>query len=106
MQLWTSEDYSCWTDSFGASVWANEVNSQYVGGNITLVSAWHLVSAFYATVSFWNEGLLSATQPWSGHYVASPTIWATAHTTQFTYQLKRRTISLCTTYTQTNDGTL
>ena len=92
VQLWTSEDYSCWTDSFGASVWANEVNSQYIGGNITLVSAWHLVSAFYPTVSFWNEGLLSATQPWSGHYVASPTIWATAHTTQFTYQLKKRAV--------------
>ena len=65
-------------------MWASEVNSQYIGGNITMVSAWHLVSAFYPTVAFWNEGMISATQPWSGHYVASPTIWASAHTTQFT----------------------
>ena len=65
--LWSSEDYSCWTDSMGAQVWASEINSQYIGGNISMVSAWHLVSAFYSTVSFWNEGLISASQPWSGH---------------------------------------
>lgn len=65
-------------------MWASEVNSQYIGGNITMVSAWHLVSAFYPTVAFWNEGMISATQPWSGHFVASPTVWASAHTTQFT----------------------
>ena len=27
---------------------------------------------------------MSSVEPWSGHYVASPTLWATAHTTQFT----------------------
>jgi hypothetical protein len=42
------------------------------------------VSAFYPTVAFWNEGLMSATEPWSGHYVVPPTVWVTAHTTQFT----------------------
>lgn len=42
------------------------------------------MSAVYPTIAFWNEGLLGAQQPWSGHYVTSPTIWATAHTTQFT----------------------
>jgi len=152
--LWSSEDYSCWTDTLGAGVWASEVNSNFIGGNITMTSAWyaraphlsflsfpdtlhddmscanqphatrvltdtclracnkapvcqcetkhtviahnltwalfltwlirHLVSAFYPTVSFWNEGLMSSTQPWSGSYVASPTLWVTAHTTQFT----------------------
>ena len=82
--LATTEDYSCWTDSLGAGVWAQEINSQYIGGNITMVSAWHLISSFYSTVAFWNEGLMNAVQPWSGHYTVSPTIWATAHTTQFT----------------------
>ena len=37
--LWSSEDYSCWTDSMGAQVWASEINSQYIGGNISMVSA-------------------------------------------------------------------
>lgn len=43
VQLWSSEDYSCWTDSLGAGVWATEVNSNFIGGNITMTSAWHLV---------------------------------------------------------------
>ena len=90
--LWSSEDYSCWTDSLGAGVWAQEINSQFVGGNINMVSAWHLASAFYSSVAFWNEGMVSATQPWSGHFEASPTIWATAHTTQFTTAGKSRYI--------------
>jgi len=84
VELWSSEDYSCWTDPLGAAVWASEVNSQWIGGNITLISAWHLVNAAYPTVSFWNEGIISASQPWSGHFVAAPTVWASAHTTQFT----------------------
>jgi galactosylceramidase len=85
VELWSSEDYSCWTDPLGAARWASDVNSQYIGGNITLVSAWHLASSFYPTVPFWNEGMISATQPWSGHFVTSPTVWASAHTTQFTW---------------------
>ena len=84
VELWSSEDYSCWSDPLGAARWANNINAQYIGGNITLMSAWHLASAFYSTVAFWNEGMLSATQPWSGHFKASPTLWASAHTTQFT----------------------
>jgi galactosylceramidase len=90
VQLWTSEAYSCWTDAVGAGVWANEINSNYIGGNITMDSAWHIVSAFYSSVSFWNEGMISATQPWSGNYLASPTLWASAHTTQFTRNGKSR----------------
>jgi hypothetical protein len=34
--------------------------------------------------------MISATQPWSGNYLASPTIWASAHTTQFTRPGKSR----------------
>jgi hypothetical protein len=39
--LWSSEDYSCWTDTLGAGVWASEVNSNFIGGNITMTSAWY-----------------------------------------------------------------
>eukprot|EP00039_Didymoeca_costata_P032679 m.38843 g.38843 ORF g.38843 m.38843 type:complete len:1028 (+) comp9481_c0_seq1:155-3238(+) len=82
--LFSSEDYSCVTDDAAAAVWGSRLNGNFVGGAITLTSAWHLVSAFYSTISFYNQGLVSATQPWSGNYYVTPTLWVTAHTTQFT----------------------
>lgn len=49
-----------------------------------IISMFETWQAFYSTIAFWNEGVMSSVEPWSGHYVASPTLWATAHTTQFT----------------------
>eukprot|EP01050_Picozoa_sp_SAG11_P005732 SAG11_NODE_415_length_9675_cov_2.425961_2_plen_1302_part_00 len=82
--LFSTEDYSSWTDRFGAAVWAKSINSNFVSGNITMISAWYLVGGTYPSTAFWNEGIMLASQPWSGHYVVSPTLWASAHTTQFT----------------------
>jgi hypothetical protein len=33
--------------------------------------------------NYWGPGLLYAWQPWSGHYAVPPTVWSSAHTTQF-----------------------
>ena len=82
--LYSTEDYSCWTDDNAAVHWASKVNSNFIGGNVTFFSVWYLLTAFYPTVAFWNDGLLRATQPWGGHFELSPTLWATAHYTQFT----------------------
>ena len=82
--LFSTEDYSCWSDDNAAVHWASKLNNNYIGGNITFYSVWYLATAFYPSVAFWNDGLLRATQPWGGHYELSPTVWATAHYTQFT----------------------
>jgi len=82
--LFSSEDYSCWTDDNSAVHWASKLNNNFIGGNITFFSVWYLLTAFYPSVAFWNDGLLRATQPWSGHFELTPTLWATAHYTQFT----------------------
>ena len=37
------------------------------------------------TVGGMGHGLMSATEPWSGHYRIQPTLYAVAHTTQFTH---------------------
>ena len=82
--LFSTEDYSCFGDDDSAVHWASKLNSNFVGGNITLFSVWHLLSAFYPTVAFWNDGLLRAAQPWGGRFEVAPSLWSTAHVTQFT----------------------
>jgi len=82
--LFSSEDYSCFSDDNSAVHWASKLNSNFIGGNITFFSVWYLLTAFYPSVAFWNDGLLRATQPWGGHFDLTPTLWATAHYTQYT----------------------
>ena len=82
--LFSTEDYSCWGDDDSAVHWASKLNSNYIGGNVTFFSVWHLISAFYPSVAFFNDGLLRAAQPWGGRFEVAPSLWATAHVTQFT----------------------
>eukprot|EP00912_Choanoflagellata_sp_UC4_P002359 UC4_evm4s1483 len=82
--LYSTEDYSCFTDNHAAAIWASRLNSNYISGSVTFTSAWHMISAFYPSIAFWNQGMMSADNPWSGNYKIQPTIWITAHTTQFT----------------------
>ncbi len=82
LPLYSTEDYSCWTDDDSAVQWASKLSSN---GNITFFSAWYLLTSFYPSVAFWNDGaFLRAAQPWSSHFDLSPALWATAHYTQFT----------------------
>ena len=55
---------------------------------MTSTIAWSTVWSVYPTVDAdegpgWGPGLMTAWQPWAGHYAVPPTVWATAHTTQF-----------------------
>ena len=64
--------------------------------NITSTISWSTIWSVYPSVDlfegsgdkisgdgFWGPGLMYAWQPWSGHYVVPPTVWASAHTCQF-----------------------
>jgi hypothetical protein len=64
--------------------------------NLTSTISWSTIWSVYPKVDvfegagdtlsgdgYWGPGLMYAWQPWSGHYVVPPTVWASAHTTQF-----------------------
>ncbi len=81
--LSASEQGSLPYDS-GARPLARALNRPYIDGAITSTINWSLIASWYDTMPFQGSGLIGANEPWSGAYTAGASVWATAHTTQFT----------------------
>lgn len=60
------------------------VNHNYVYGNITAGIMWHMASVMDERQWWYGASAINAPQPWSGYYEVTTTLWAFAHTTQFT----------------------
>ncbi|TNJ44965.1 hypothetical protein KFZ70_12175 [Tamlana fucoidanivorans] len=84
--LWASEDWS-WTGKdwggAGALNLARIYNKFYIRDKITKTLIWAPIGSIYKSVTWDKAGAMKANNPWSGYYEVWPTIWATAHTTQF-----------------------
>ncbi|HZR43297.1 MAG TPA: hypothetical protein VFB12_24490 [Ktedonobacteraceae bacterium] len=81
--LWASENGSRQYDT-GARAMAQALNRDYVAEGLTADINWSLIAAWYPTLPFAGDGLMLADQPWSGNYYVGKSIWAMAHTAQFT----------------------
>ena len=68
----------------GGGCLVRTINENFVEGNFTATIVWNLVMARYPQLRWDFTGLLSATDPFGGHYDVLPPVWAAAHSTQFT----------------------
>lgn len=68
----------------GGRILAHLYNNNYLEGRLTATEIWSPITSYYDILAAPNSGLMYANTPWSGHYDVQGTIWATAHTTQFT----------------------
>jgi hypothetical protein len=80
--LWDSEAH--FDEKLPFNQMARNINRNYAAGKVTASIYWPVVSAIYDNLPYDNIGLIKCNQPWSGHYVVTPSVWAMAHTTQFT----------------------
>ncbi len=80
--LWDSEGH--YDEKLPFNEMARNVNRNYPGGKVTAAIYWPIVSAIYDNLPYDNIGMIKCNQPWSGHYVVTPSVWAMAHTAQFT----------------------
>jgi hypothetical protein len=82
-RLWASEDSRGSDDWKGAVSLTRKYNVAYIDGRMTKTEIWSPVTSYYDILAAPNSGLMKANTPWSGHYEVQPSIWATAHVTQF-----------------------
>ena len=79
--MWDSEAH--FDEKPGYNEMARSINRNYAAGRLTATVFWPIISAMYDNLPYDDIGLIKCNQPWSAHYVITPSVWVMAHTTQF-----------------------
>ena len=101
--LWDSEGH--FDEHPGWPEMARNINRNYVAGRVTATVFWPIISAMYDNLPYDNIGLIKSNQPWSGHYVITPSVWVMAHTAQFTQPGWQYLDSACGFFSSDTKGT-
>lgn len=83
-KIWASEEYSTYSDSKGGRCLAKLFNRNYVDAQFTSSLVWDMMWSSFDGTACSGQGILWAAEPWTGLYGVVDTVWAMAHTTQFT----------------------
>lgn len=83
LPLWSSEDYSTYSDATGAGCWARLL-VQNAGWGYGATISWYLLGAFARGMDYDSDGVIRAEWPSSGHWEVTPMLWMTMHWTLFT----------------------
>jgi Glycosyl hydrolase family 59/Ricin-type beta-trefoil lectin domain/Galactocerebrosidase, C-terminal lectin domain len=81
--LWASENGSQDLNG-GAGALIRSVVRGYTDAELTGYINWPLIASIYPDLPYDDDGLMLASQPWSGAYSVGESLWATAQVTQFT----------------------
>jgi hypothetical protein len=81
--LWASENGSQDLNS-GAPALIRSITRGYIDAGLAAYINWPVVAAVYPNLPYNTDGLVLASQPWSGAYSVGESLWATAQVTQFT----------------------
>eukprot|EP01049_Picozoa_sp_SAG25_P001831 SAG25_NODE_87_length_16363_cov_40.489179_5_plen_388_part_00 len=106
--LWTSEGwlYNIKNDYAGALNLAAVLNKNWVITRQQAMIIWTMIYSWYHVFEYSGHGLMTAVQPWSGHYELSAPLYITAHTTQFVDTTPERACRFVSSNVTGTNGTL